>query len=191
MSSSQSPATLGELTEVQIRGNAPYLREALPHKFHRFFDTLVDLACRSETRTPHTAQAPMEGYQRTTPRTDALLLVINEGRVYEHHGSLVEHARQLEVEVQVWEQRCHEAEANATQHFIDLQAARSAIGPLGKLAELMVKGDVDVDICPPGNHGGSGADTNRWLVTLLPSDHRNIREFFGNTLEEAIGYAVL
>lgn len=62
--------------------------------------------------------------------------------------------------------------------------------PLDKLAALMVKEDgTDVDICSPGNHGGRGKDANRWLITLMPHDARNIREFFGDTLEEAISYA--
>lgn len=94
-----------------------------------YADAIKKIFSALSTIETHTAKAPMEGYKRTTPRTDALLLVINEGRVYEHHGSLVEHARQLEIEVQVWEGRCREAEANATQHYSALQAARSAIAP--------------------------------------------------------------
>lgn len=40
-----------------------------------------------------------KSHQHDTPRTDALLLETHEGRVYEHHGSMVEHARQLEREL--------------------------------------------------------------------------------------------
>lgn len=62
---------------------------------------------------------------------------------------------------------------------------------LDQLAAIMVKDDADVDICPPGNHGGSGENQKKWLITIMPSDHRNIREFFGSTLAEAIHYAAL
>lgn len=63
---------------------------------------------------------------------------------------------------------------------------------LSKLSALMLKHKgMDVDICSPGNHGGSGADQNRWLITLMTPDARDIREFFGDTLEEAINYATL
>jgi len=73
-----------------------------------------------------------------------------------------------------------------------IAAALSERNPLEALAQLMLKDEgMSLDICAPGNHGGSGDDAGKWLVTLMPSDHRNIREFFGKTLAEAINYATL
>ena len=62
---------------------------------------------------------------------------------------------------------------------------------LDKVAALLKAQDADLDICSPGNHGGRGEDANRWLVTIMPSDHKNIREFFGDTLEEALRRSTL
>lgn len=62
---------------------------------------------------------------------------------------------------------------------------------LDKIAALMIFEDADVDICVPGNHGGRGADADKWLVTFTPSDHTRIREFFGTTLAEALRSATL
>lgn len=74
----------------------------------------------------------------------------------------------------------------------EIAVASSEKEPLAKLEKLMLGADgMDVDICSPGNHGGRGCDADRWLVTLMPADGQNIREFFGNTLAEAIHYATL
>lgn len=65
---------------------------------------------------------------------------------------------------------------------------------LEQVSAMLVKEDADLDVCPPGNHGGKGVDANRWLVTIMPSDHhgdyRNIREFFGDSLIETIRQAI-
>ena len=60
---------------------------------------------------------------------------------------------------------------------------------LEALSALLVAEDADLDVCAPGNHGGRGDDAKRWLVTIMPSDHKNIREFFGDTLAEAMRLA--
>jgi hypothetical protein len=73
-------------------------------------------------------------------------------------------------------------------------SARSATreNTLDKVAALMLRHDgMDLDVCSPGNHGGRGADANRWLVTLAIADSNNFREFFGDTLEEALRSATL
>jgi len=57
---------------------------------------------------------------------------------------------------------------------------------LDKIEAILTAEGADLDICAPGNHGGRGDDANRWLVTITPADHRNIREYFGDTLADAL-----
>ena len=68
------------------------------------------------------------------------------------------------------------------------EAAERDAARLSTLAGLMVDGETDVTICPPGNHGG---DADKWLVTVERNrDTGPVREAFGATLGEAIDEAL-
>lgn len=64
-----------------------------------------------------------------------------------------------------------------------LRAPVSERGTLERIAEMMVKGGVDFNICAPGNHGG---DADKWLVTVETGYGDKFTEYFGATLAEAV-----
>lgn len=87
------------------------------------------------------AAAPSD--EAPTPRTDALLLEINEGRVYEENGPLANHARQLERELA--EERSYRQTSEHTYNLV-LQRAEAAeaklrASPTSDLEALMADED--------------------------------------------------
>ncbi len=82
-----------------------------------------------------------------------------------------------------------EQQIQRVMQILDESARSETEVKLDALAKILKDEDASLDVCTPGNHGGNREDADKWLVTIMPPDHRNIREFFGNTLAEALNCA--